>query len=90
VNAYFGSQTRIVGAKAIGKSLSVSQATVYSWSKRSNSPIPLYRTEDCRLWCKKQDVEDYWGKSEMVCGPNDEYQKAATQAVQNALIKRRD
>ena len=83
--AWTNTQSRVVGAKAIGRSLSVSPATIYSWSKRHNSPVPLYRTPDCRLWCKAQDVEEYWGRSEMVCGADDGMERAAREAVRRAL-----
>jgi hypothetical protein len=74
---FFKSQSRYVGAKVIGREMQVAKATVYSWTKRHNSPISLYKTDDERLWCYQHDVDAYWGRSKEICGSTDEYHKAA-------------
>jgi hypothetical protein len=82
---YYGSRSRYVGAAVIGREMQVARATVYSWSKRHNSPIPIYKTDDERLWCYQKDVDAYWARSKEICGANDEYHKAA----EMVLAKRR-
>jgi hypothetical protein len=74
--------SRITGAPAIAEAMSVSKRTVHSWCSRGNSPIPIYRTVDGRLWTSTELVSAYWGNSALAASPED---SAVEQAVAEAF-----
>jgi hypothetical protein len=82
---YSSSACLVVGAASIAKALHVQPATVYSWGKRDNSPIPIYRRWNGSLWTTQAEIDKCWGRSDIAYSPNNEMEREAELAVQKAL-----